>query len=342
MKNYFTFLKNNILSISLTILVNSIIIKPFAQNTSSFCVIELFTSEGCSSCPSGDNMMNNAVNLTDDLENNNLYLSMHLVLWDYLGWTDPYGNQAHDDLFFGYYNGGNGISFAGGSSFGTPLFVRNGEQGRNYSTQVQSKTATAFVDLSFNNLTEDQLSVNYNLSGELQNAEVRFFLVERGLTNHVTAGENAGLTLDHENVVRDMEVLSTSPTNGTFTFSVPVDADLEKMRVMAYIRKTTSSPWSREIIGANKGFKVGDFVNLQEINAYIESNIYPNPFSEEIQILCAEEMKCIKISNQMGQIVLSANPHSFSETLVLTELENGIYYVQIETERGILVKKIKK
>lgn len=313
-----------------------------AQNTNSFCVLELFTSEGCSSCPSGDNMLNTVVNSTDNNTTNNLFIALHVELWNYLGWNDPYSNSQYDDMFFGYYNNGNGISFANGSQFGTPLFVRNGQEGRNYSTATQTKQATAWVDLSFNELSGNQLKVNYALTGDLTNTEVRFFLVERGLVNYVSSGENAGSTLHHENVARDMEILPTTNVNGIVTFTVPSNADLEKMRVMAYIRKTNSSPWSREIVGANKGFKVGDYVGLDELEESVEIGMFPNPMNSFTTILSAENMIQIDVVNEIGGIVYTSTPNSNQTSIDLTSCNNGIYFVKVVTDKGTVTKKLVK
>lgn len=312
----------------------------YAQNTNSFCVLELFTSEGCSSCPSGDNMLNTVVNATDNNTTNNLYIALHIAYWNNLGWYDPYSNQQYDAMFFGYYNSGNGVTIANGSSFGTPFFVRNGEEGRNYSTATATKQATAWVDLSFNELSENQLKVDYTLTGDLINTEARFFLVERGLVNNVLSGENAGSTLQHENVARDMEIIATTNPSGTVTFTVPSNANVENMRVMAYIRKNENSPWSREIIGANKGFKVGQYVALNELEDVVETGIYPNPSNTVTSIVCAEKMDQISLMNEVGEVVYTATPNSTESTIDLSIIEAGIYFVKIETVKGIVTKKL--
>ena len=311
-----------------------------AQTTNSFCVLELFTSEGCSSCPSGDNMLNNVVTATDNNTTNNLYIALHIAYWNNLGWVDPYSNQQYDDMFFGYYNGGNGVTIANGSSFGTPFFVRNGEEGRNYSTATSTKQATAWVDLNFNELTGNQLKVDYTLTGDLVNTEARFFLVERGLVNNVLAGENAGSTLHHENVARDMEIKTTTNASGTVTFTVPSNANVENMRVMAYIRKNENSPWNREIIGANKGFKVGQYVGLNELEDVVETSIYPNPTNATTSIVCAELMENITLTNELGEIVYTTTPNSNQAIIDLATFKTGIYFIQIKTTQGILTKKL--
>ncbi len=314
-----------------------------AQTTNTFCVQELFTSEGCSSCPSGENVLNSAVNATDNTTTNNLYIALHVELWNYLGWTDPYSNSQYDDMFFGYDNSGVGITYASGNQFGTPLFVRNGLEGRNFSAPISAKQATAWVDLSFNELVGDQLKVNYALTGDLANTEARFFLVERGLVNHVTAGENAGATLHHENAARDMKILATTTANGTVTFTVPSNANIENMCVMAYIRKNISSPWSREIVGANKGFKVGQFVGLNELNQEaFETSVYPNPAKEQTTILCVEPMQQITVTNEMGEVVITANPNSNQSIVDVSSFSKGLYFVKIETDKGVVMKKVIK
>lgn len=313
-----------------------------AQSTDSFCVLELFTSEGCSSCPGGDNMLNTVAISGESSTANNLYIALHIQYWNYLGWIDPYSNSQYDDMFFGYYNSGNGITFPSGNSFATPLFVRNGETGRNYSTSTLNKTATAFVELSFNEIVGNQLKVNYTLSGDLINTEARFFLVESSLVNTITAGENAGSTLHHENVSRDMEILPTINTTGTVTFAIPASSNREKMRVMAYIRKNEDTPWNREIIGANKGFKLGDFVEIQEIQDIVETNIYPNPSNSSTSILCVEKMEKVTLLDELGNILFMSTPSSNSLEIDLSTFEKGIYFVQIETAKGLVKNKIIK
>ena len=305
-----------------------------AQSNATFCVMELYTSEGCSSCPSADNMLNQASTLEEQsLTTNNIFIAEHIKYWDYLGWTDPYGNNAYDAMFSDYKNGGNGITYANGNGYGTPLTVRNGEYGQNYTTQTVTTTATAFVTVSFNSMINNTAKVNYSLSGDLTNTEVRFFLLERDLVSVVTAGENAGKTLTHQNVARNMVVLPSPAANtqGTINLQIPSNGVVQNMRVAAYIRKKTSSPWSRQIIGATKGFKLNAVAILENTsNQEGTLSIYPNPAENTLCLKSeSENIERISVLDLVGNVVIdNVRINSTIGILDVSKLSPGIYFTR--------------
>jgi hypothetical protein len=139
-----------------------------------------------------------------------------------------------------------------------------------------------------------------------------------------------------------MEILSTTESNGTVTFTVPTNANMDKMRVMAYIQKVENSPWSRDIIGANKGFKLVDFVGITEIENTIETEMYPNPSTLSTTILCVEKMEKVTIFDDLGKIIFSKMPFTNQLDIDVSQFEKGIYFVQIETSKGIVKNKLIK
>ena len=65
-------------------------------------VVELFTSQGCSSCPPADALMHDLAAREDVIP-----LALHVDYWDYIGWKDPFGNPAHADRQRAYAAAGN-------------------------------------------------------------------------------------------------------------------------------------------------------------------------------------------------------------------------------------------
>jgi hypothetical protein len=71
-------------------------------------------------------------------------------------------------------------------------------------------------------------------------------------------------------------------------------------------------------------------------------NLFPNPSSSKINIECEIEMKEIVVKDILGREIFSTDPNEKKIELDLTFLNEGIYFVGIETEKGMVVRKIVK
>ncbi len=69
-------------------------------------------------------------------------------------------------------------------------------------------------------------------------------------------------------------------------------------------------------------------------------NIYPNPFSSKLNIESKESIKNIVLSDQLGRIIFSKAVAAKNTEFELKEIENGIYFLKIETEKGTAIKKV--
>jgi hypothetical protein len=165
-------------------------------------VVELFTSQGCSSCPPADRWLGS---LRARYGDRVIPLSMHVGYWDYIGWKDPFARREFNErqrLLAG----------AGGSStVYTPEVFVQGRELPDWSRPaafdaVVSKTlqqpAAARLSLSVQLLSADAVSVA--VRGEAPpGARLWLALVQSGLATAVSAGENRGATLRNDHVVRD-------------------------------------------------------------------------------------------------------------------------------------------
>jgi len=217
------------------------------SDAEAVAVLELFTSEGCSSCPPADRLLRSLVQSarTDDRP---IYaLSFHVDYWNRLGWEDPYSDPAYSERQRRYSQRLDVDTY-------TPQIVVNGRQAmvgsRSGEVQTAIKSAldtSARIDVDLDLQTTDGLAVTHKLTGELpEDATLRLAVVERGLSQDVSRGENAGRTLRHANVVRGFTTVPASRT-GTTPLSIPDAVDRSQASVIGYVQ---SASWA--VLGAGR------------------------------------------------------------------------------------------
>src|SRR5438477_11087997 len=171
------------------------------ESFNSFALLELFTSEGCSSCPPADRLLPQLASLDPNI----IPLSFHVDYWNNLGWNDPFSNSEFSQRQQNY-----GRHFNLESIY-TPQLVINGEfelVGSNRSTaEVDIKKLlkeNAIVGITIDEVKKEnnKLSVNCHLQGDWQRSDLLAAVVQKRAEMNVKAGENHGATLSHTNVVR--------------------------------------------------------------------------------------------------------------------------------------------
>jgi hypothetical protein len=169
-----------------------------------FAVVELFTSEGCSSCPPADALVARVQKEDKDLP---VYvLAFHVDYWDRLGWKDVFSNSAYTERQRQYAN------WLSLQSVYTPQIVVNGKKefvGSAESTLRSSiekslQTPPASTRLSVANLkmTDKQVDWTWQTEGAKKGQSLVVALVQRNALTNVKAGENGGRQLAHVQVVR--------------------------------------------------------------------------------------------------------------------------------------------
>jgi hypothetical protein len=202
-----------------------------------FAVVELFASEGCSSCPPADDLLRR---ITNDARTNNkrvFTLSFQVDYWNYLGWTDPFSSPQftrRQQQYAGILPGG----------VYTPEMIINGheafvgsdeDKARAYIDQSLAKPAENNIVLNID-LSGNDLKINYHCDHQSSKSVINFALVERGLESHVNAGENEGRTLLHDNIVREFKSVDLNNAQGTVVLSKPEAKNLTRFSVIAYIQ----------------------------------------------------------------------------------------------------------
>lgn len=168
-------------------------------------VVELYTSEGCNSCPPADRWLSRLVE-TPQANADVLALSFHVDYWDYLGWKDRFSSA--DFTSRQRQLGANNRQ----RTIYTPEFFVNGMEARGSNTvldkirQANATPAEFRIQLA---VTRDQTGLLFDLQAPdgsrlADPAHLRYLVYENNLSTDVKRGENAGKTLRHQRVVRYM------------------------------------------------------------------------------------------------------------------------------------------
>ena len=173
-----------------------------------FAVVELFTSEGCSSCPPADALVARLQQEDKDLP---VYiLAFHVDYWDRLGWKDVFSDAAYTDRQRQY------AAWLNLSTIYTPQVVVNGRSefvGSNEAALRQAignslqEGAGSKVELKDVKLSGSQLAWKAETEATGGTVDLVVTIAEHNATTRVKAGENRGRTVNHVQIVRGLEVV---------------------------------------------------------------------------------------------------------------------------------------
>jgi len=193
------------------------------RNGKGFAVVELFTSEGCSSCPPADKFLEE---LQKDNGNKEIYLlAFHVDYWDHQGWKDRFSDAAYSNRQGQY------AQWMNLRTIYTPQIVVNGASeyvGSNTGAILQAISAgleeQAKGTLTLNARKDgNKLNVAYEETGNAKDAELVLALVQRAAQSNVKAGENSGRKLSHAQVVRRMVHFPLSAAKKNASIQLPDD-----------------------------------------------------------------------------------------------------------------------
>lgn len=158
-------------------------------------LLELYTSEGCSSCPPADEWFTE-LKMQRGLWTDFVPVAFHVDYWDDLGWKDPFGDPAHSQRQRVY------AAQWRARTIYTPGFVLNGQEWRRQNAADLSKAAERPGVLSVTRTGTGEWKMHFEAEGAAGEGpgSLRFHLVLLGfgLTTQVARGENAGRTLVHD------------------------------------------------------------------------------------------------------------------------------------------------
>jgi hypothetical protein len=206
-------------------------------------LLELYTSEGCSSCPPADKWLSDlkvdASKVTP--------LAFHVDYWDYIGWKDRFSKSEYSD------RQRKTAAFGGASFVYTPQFVFNGRDFKGWDNsslsnaiETQQKYASR-ANLKLDAVADANGSIKLKAYAktlmpiDAKHADVFIAIYENKLVSQVKAGENNGRELRHGYVVRELFGSYPISNQNTFSKNFTLSADWKKRDAGAVIFVQDSS-----------------------------------------------------------------------------------------------------
>lgn len=197
-------------------------VMPFAAVAQdNLVVVELFTSQGCSSCPPADEILGALASRNDVIA-----LALHVDYWDYIGWKDDFADPRFTRRQQQY------AIAAGERTVYTPQFIIGGAStvvgahSMEVLTAVEDHKAeaspVALRVVRTGNTIEIMAEATARRAGPMMVQLVRFVPAQ---TVEIGRGENAGRTIDYHNIVTDWQVVGDWNGNGTFSKTVQLQGN---------------------------------------------------------------------------------------------------------------------
>jgi hypothetical protein len=199
-------------------------------------LVELYTSEGCSSCPPADHWISDLAARGDKRV---VPIAFHVTYWDYIGWKDRFADRRYTDRQ-------RDIAKAQDSEMVyTPQVIVGGRDFRRWAIksdlekaieEISASAAPTTIAITSKPSGDHGIEGSASLKPAGKNVELYVALTQDGLSSKVTRGENRGETLNHNAVVRDFAEIGSS--DGSFHFKPASDWDLAHMSIVAFAQDT--------------------------------------------------------------------------------------------------------
>jgi hypothetical protein len=220
------------------------------EENKGFAVVELFTSEGCSSCPPADELISR---IQKESSGKPVYiLAFHVDYWNRLGWKDQFSSAAFSQRQNQY------AEWMKLSSVYTPQAVVNGNRefvGADESTLRQAvgaglnKAASSGVSLKNVKISRGRIDLEYHTSGVTAGTSLLLAVIQKVGVSKVLKGENGGRTLSHVQIVRNLQTIDLGQElNGSASLDIPGGINSDNLEVIAFIQRNNNG----EIIAATK------------------------------------------------------------------------------------------
>jgi hypothetical protein len=208
-----------------------------STNTSNgIAVVELFTSEGCSSCPPADAAL---ARIQQEAGNKPVFvLVYHVDYWNRLGWKDQFSNPQYSKRQYQYSR-----QFT--SQVYTPQVIVNGQQEFVGSEEAAVRNAVADglnnasnVSISLKGQPQaGKMKIYFHLTGNVNDNQLLIAVVEKNAVSKVLKGENQGRTLHHAQIVHSLYAFDLKQhVNGFEQFELPAGFNAGGWEIVGFLQ----------------------------------------------------------------------------------------------------------
>jgi len=196
----------------------------FQSSERQTALMELYTSEGCSSCPPAETWLSQ-LKASPGLWNDFVPVAFHVDYWNYLGWREKWSSKQFSDRQQNY------AAVWGSENIYTPEFVLNGKEWHDWfglrEAPGLSGTKTGILTVSYEGTNHWQPSF-IPATGGTTAYEVYVSLLNSELSSDVKAGENEGHHLNHDFAPLNLMKESMADKGGEFQGNFPLDTNLKE------------------------------------------------------------------------------------------------------------------
>lgn len=204
-------------------------------------LIELFSSEGCSSCPLADKFLQELLTIADSVQAPVFALDYHVDIWNKSGWVDAFSDTSFSRRQREYM-----VKNKQQALF-TPMIMVNGggalpgneksAVSKLINENMKIKPKTSLVTKAGYIQETNTLIIDFDIEGDIDSSSLMLVLAYKEIKSKVTSGENAGQTLVHHHTAkRWKEVPLNGLKRGRVELILPTDVPISNLMLVSFVQ----------------------------------------------------------------------------------------------------------
>ncbi len=204
-------------------------------------LVELFSSEGCSSCPIADKFMKEIIDISDSSKTPIFVIDYHVSIWNRSGWVDPFSDSMYSLRQQNY------LFKKKLTAMYTPMVFINGSDkdiagtdkksvGKKLQESLQEPSEHYIRSSASGVENEDSILVGYRVWGKIDSMDLNIVLVQKEINNMVTGGENANQILHHHNIAKQFITIPLKQNQGVVKMHINKYINPENFRLISFVQ----------------------------------------------------------------------------------------------------------